>query len=134
MKQFIVLMAVLPIMMIFLLQFATDQVSSEKIAFIQSVVYTAKEDAKQEGCFTDEIKSRIVSEISEGISVPEEYIEVIADEDIKYRYEKGEGRIINYKVSVRLDEIMAGGEFLGIDKNRNSAVYTIESYTASERI
>lgn len=134
MKQFIVLMAVLPIMMIFLLQFSTDQVSSEKIAFIQSVVYAAKEDAKQEGCFTEEIKEEIIDEISEGLGIPEEYITVTADEEVKYRYSKGAGRLINYKVSVRLDGIMAGGELLGIKEEDNKFIYTIDSYTASERI
>lgn len=134
MKQFIVLIAVLPIMMVFLLQFSVDQVNSEKIAYIQSVVYSAKEDAKQEGCFTEEITERIKSEISQGLDIPEEYVEVIADDEVKYRYSKGEGRIINYKVSVRLDGIMAGGALLGISEDENSTVYTIESYTASERI
>lgn len=134
MKQFIVLMAVLPILMIFLLQFSMDQASSEKIAFIQSVVYAAKEDAKQEGCFTESIQERIVKEISEGLSIPENYIEITADDEVKYRYSEGDGRHIYYKVSVRLDGVMAGGKLLGIDENRNSVVYTIDSYTASERI
>lgn len=134
MKQFIVLIAVLPIMMVFLLQFSVDQVNSEKIAYIQSVVYSAKEDAKQEGCFTEEITERIKSEISQGLDIPEEYVEVIADDEVKYRYSKGEGRLINYKVSVRLDGIMAGGALLGISEDENSTVYTIKSYTASERI
>ncbi|MBE6031444.1 MAG: hypothetical protein E7225_07660 [Clostridiales bacterium] len=134
MKQFIVLIAVLPIMMVFLLQFSVDQVNSEKIAYIQSVVYSAKEDAKQEGCFTEEITERIKSEISQGLDIPEEYVEVIADDEVKYRYSKGEGRLINYKVSVRLDGIMAGGALLGISEDENSTIYTIDSYTASERI
>lgn len=134
MKQFIVLMAVLPIMMIFLMQFTTDQVNGEKVAYIQSVVYAAKEDAKQEGCFTEEIKARIVKEISEGISVPAEFIEVISDDEVKYRYAKGDGRFIHYKVSVRLDGVMAGGKFLGISDSENTATYVIDNYTASEKI
>lgn len=134
MKQFIVLMAVLPIMMIFLMQFTTDQVNGEKVAYIQSVVYAAKEDAKQEGCFTEEIRSRIVKEISEGISVPAECIEVISDDEVKYRYAKGDGRLIHYKVSVRLDGVMAGGKFLGISDSENTATYVIDNYTASEKI
>ncbi len=134
MKQFIVLMAVLPIMLIFLLQFTADQVNGEKAAFIQSVVYAAKEDAKQEGYFTEEIKSRIVKEISEGISVPAEYIEVATGDEIKYRYAKGDGRLIHYRVSVKLDGVMAGGRFLGISDNENTVTYVIDSYTASEKI
>ena len=134
MKQFIVLMAVLPIMLIFLLQFAADQVNGEKIAFVQSVVYAAKEEAKQEGCFTEEIKTRIVKEISEGLSVPPAWIEVVSGNEIKYRYARGEGRLIRYKVSVKLAGVMAGGRFLGIDEEENSMTYVIDSYTMSERL
>ncbi|PWM68649.1 MAG: hypothetical protein DBX38_01535 [Eubacteriales Family XIII. Incertae Sedis bacterium] len=134
MKQFIVLMAVLPIMLIFLMQFTADQVNGEKVAFIQSVVYAAKEEAKQEGCFTEELKTRIVKEISEGISIPAECIEVASDDEVKYRYAKGEGRLIHYRVSVRLDGVMAGGRFLGISDSENTVTYVIDSSTASEKI
>ena len=134
MKQFIVLMAVLPIMLVLLLQFTNDQANSEKVAFVQSVVYAAKEDAKQEGCFTDEIKERIVSDICEGLSVPPEYVEIEADDEVKYRYAEGEGRYINYRVSVRLDNVMAGGRLLGIEEEKNFTTYVIDSYTASEKL
>ena len=134
MKQFIVLMAVLPIMLVLLLQFTNDQANSEKVAFVQSVVYAAKEDAKQEGCFTDEIKERIVSDICSGLSVPPEYVEIEADDEVKYRYAEGDGRYINYRVSVRLDNVMAGGRLLGIEEEKNFTTYVIDSYTASEKI
>lgn len=134
MKQFIVLMAVLPIMLVLLLQFTNDQANSEKVAFVQSVVYAAKEDAKQEGCFTDGIKERIVSDICRGLSVPPEYVEIEADDEVKYRYAEGDGRYINYRVSVRLDDVMAGGRLLGIEEEENFTTYVIDSYTASERI
>ena len=134
MKQFIVLMAVLPIMLVLLLQFTNDQANSEKVAFVQSVVYAAKEDAKQEGCFTDEIKERIVSDICEGLSVPPEYVEIEADDEVKYRYAEGDGRYISYRVSVRLDNVMAGGRLLGIEEEKNFTTYVIDSYTASEKL
>ena len=134
MKQFIVLMAVLPVMMIFLMQFTADQISSQKVACIQSVVYSAKEDAKQYGCFTEEIKDRIKKEISDRLGIPESYITVKADSDVRYRYSKGQDRMINYEVSVRLDDVMAGGKLLGISDEKNSVVYRIKNYTASEKI
>ena len=49
MKQFIVLLAILPLMLVFLLQFILDQQTEAKISMINSYVYTAKEYAKQYG-------------------------------------------------------------------------------------
>lgn len=134
MKQFIVLIAVLPIMLVFLCQFTYDQRTGESIAYIQSVVYGAKEDAKQEGEFSDEIKKRIIKDIASGLGIPENYVTVEADAGEKRRYALGEGRLINYKVSVRLDNVMAGGGLMGIATNKNYTVYVIDSYTASEKL
>ena len=133
-KQFIVLLAVLPIMLIFLLQFTYDQCTEYKIAFIQEVVYSAKEDAKQEGYFTDNIRKRIVKDISEGLDIPESYIKVESPEEIRYRYNIGDKRNIRYKISVRIENIMAGGDLMGIEKKDNHYIYVIESYTASEKL
>lgn len=134
MKQFIVLIAVLPLLLVFLCQFTYDQRTGESIAYIQSVVYGAKEDAKQEGAFSEEIKKKIVKDISAGLGIPAHYVSVEADAGEKRRYALGEGRLINYKVSVRLDNVMAGGKLMGIPNNENYTVYTIDSYTASEKL
>ncbi|MDD2217840.1 MAG: hypothetical protein PHW03_00815 [Eubacteriales bacterium] len=134
MKQFIVLIAVLPIMLIFLSQFAYDQRTGESIAFIQNAVYAAKENAKQRGEFDEEIKKKIINDISKGLDIPESYISVETSEGEKRRYALGEGRLIDYKVSVRLDNVMAGGSLMGIKKADNYTIYVIDSYTASEKI
>ena len=47
---------------------------------------------------------------------------------------RGEGRLIHYRVSVRLDGVMAGGRFLGISDSENTVTYVIDSSTASEKI
>ena len=52
MKQLIVLMGVLPIMLVFLFQYALDQKNNERINRFQEYVYQAKEQAKQEGWST----------------------------------------------------------------------------------
>ena len=132
MKQFIVLLAVLPVMMILLAQMTASEVNYEKAGYIQNVVYAAKEEAKQEGLFTEEIRERIVKDISEGLSIPESDITVEADETVKYRY--SDDRVIHYKVTVTLRDVMAGGSILGISDSENKAVYVIESSTASEKI
>ena len=59
MKQLIVLAAILPLMLIFMAQYTLDQKNSATISILQEQVYTAKEKAKQEGCFTEEIKNEL---------------------------------------------------------------------------
>ena len=54
MKQFIVLLAVLPIMLLFIAQFILEQQNEMKISLITDIVYEAKEEAKQLGGFDTE--------------------------------------------------------------------------------
>ena len=134
MKQFIVMLAVIPILMFFMLQMGLDQKNSQITTIIQACVYSAKEDAKQEGCFTTDIVEKMKNDISKLTGISKEHIEVEADDEVKYRYATGDDRLINYRVSVYIDDIMAGGEILGITDDENSYEYVIDSYTASEKI
>ena len=134
MKQFIVLIAVLPVMLLFLLQFTLEQKNSLAIARIQDSTYAAKEEAKQEGYFSDEIKDRLKNKISQATGISSERIIVESEDSIKYRYNIGNERLIYYRVEVPIDEVMAGSRLLGISKEENSYIYVIDSYTASEKI
>ena len=135
MKQFIVLMGVLPIMLIFLLQFALDQQNNERISRLQEYVYSAKEQAKQEGCFTPAIKSELIGHIEDDFEISEKEMEVTLEETPQYRRnEFDEREMIYYRISVPIKKIMAANELLGISDEENCGMYTIESWTASERI
>lgn len=135
MKQFIILMAILPFLFLFLLQYTLDQQNSHHIARFQEHVYTAKEKAKQEGRFTGEIKEELVQKIAGDFDLDEGDIQVTLEEMPQYRTNVFDEReLIHYKVSVPIDKIMAGNKFLGIPDNENSYMYTIESWTASEFI
>jgi len=130
MKDFIVLMAILPLLLLFMLQFGTDYRNNERIEAIQNIVYTAKETAKQEGCFSDELKTEITEKISKKLKIPEESITITTSEGKRTRY--GTEKDIEYCVSVKLDNVMAGGSMMGISNEENTMVYVIDSYTASE--
>ena len=139
MKQFLVLAAVLPLMLVFLVQFSLDQINSSRIALLSDCVYTAKEEARQEGCFTEAILSELRGDISRALNVDPALIEIEADRDVKYRlrekpaggWERG---LIHYKVSVPVGQVMAGGRMFGIRDRDNRYVYTIENWAASERL
>ncbi|MGI6731417.1 MAG: hypothetical protein ACOX5F_05875 [Anaerovoracaceae bacterium] len=135
MKHFIVLLAVLPILLMFLLQFSLDQINNHRIGRFQEYVYAAKEEAKQKGCFSEEIKKELIKNISNSFDINEEDILLELDETPRYRTDIFDEReLIHYKISVPIEKIMAGNVFLGISDEDNRGMYTVESWTASERI
>ncbi len=135
MKQLIVLMGVLPILLVFLLQYALDQRNNDSISRFQECVYQAKEQAKQKGCFTAEIKEEMIDKIERNLGIEEEEMVIVLEEIPQYRTSVFDEReLIYYKVSVPIEKIMAGNRFFGIPDKENQAMYTIESWTASERI
>lgn len=133
MKQFIVLMGVLPIMLLFLLQYTLDQKNNRDIALFQDSIYAAKEQAKQAGCFTEQIKRDLTQNLSQNLNIPEDQITMTLTEVPRYRTTVHDEReLIHYKVSVPIDQLMAGNHLFGISDEKNRGRYTIESRTASE--
>ncbi len=135
MKQLIVLMGVLPVMLVFLFQYALDQNNNDRIGRLQECVYQAKEQAKQAGCFTPEIKDAMIDKIEDHFGITEDEMVIVLEEVPQYRTSAFDEReLIYYKVSVPIEKIMAGNRFFGISDKDNSGMYTIESWTASELI
>lgn len=140
MKQFIVLLAVLPLLLVFFVQFSMDQMTHARIGLFLDYVYTAKEEAKQEGLFTEEITDKLRENISMSFDIKPSDVVIEATETVRYRMMQGcgfeaedfERGLIYYKVSVPIAEMMAGRRLFGIKKEDNTGYYTIESYTASE--
>ncbi len=142
MKNLIVLAAVLPFLLLFMMQFTLDQKNSENIGRLQNYVYAAKEEAKQEGCFSDKIEEKMKNQIAEDFEISSEEIQVEATKNIQYRMnhiEEGGGDsplrgMIHYRVSVPIEKVIAGNHFFGIEDKENRGMYVIESYTASEKL
>ncbi|NCB41082.1 MAG: hypothetical protein EOM59_00425 [Clostridia bacterium] len=140
MKQFIVLLAVLPLLLVFFVQFSMDQMNNARIGLFLDFVYTAKEEAKQQGCFTKEITDQLKENLSEAFDILPSAVIIQTTESVRYRMMQGDGTsetdfergLIYYKISVPISEIMAGRRLFGIHKDDNMCYYTIESYTASE--
>ena len=142
MKQFLVLAAILPLMLVFFVQFSMDQINSSRIGILSDMVYAAKEEAKQEGCFTAQIKSELTANIASALQIDPADVRIEATDTVRYRimeadrygnddWERG---LIYYKVSVPIGELMAGRRLFGIREQDNVYYYTIENYTASERL
>lgn len=133
MKQLIVLMGILPILLIFISQYTLDQKNNANISRFQECVYQAKEQAKQKGCFTPEIREEMVNKIEDYFDISEEEMDIVLEGIPRYRTSVFDDReLIYYKVSVPIKKIMAGNNFFGISEEENRGMYTIESWTASE--
>ena len=117
-----------------------DQMNSARVGLLLDYVYTAKEEAKQQGCFTSEITEKLRENIAEAFNISPGMILIQATDSIRYRIMQGdhtseeafERGLIYYKISVPIAEVMAGRRLFGIKEEDNACYYTIESYTASE--
>ncbi|MEG2200204.1 MAG: hypothetical protein RRY25_07980, partial [Anaerovorax sp.] len=119
----------------FLAQYALEQKNNRNISMLQEYVYAAKEEAKQAGCFTEDIKNRMVENIGKEFNIPTSQIQVQLQEVPKYRVSQFDRReLIRYKVTVPIEKIMAGGGLFSISEAENRGQYTIESWTASEKL
>ena len=135
MKQFIVLAAMLPLIMVFIMQFALEQMNQGRIAALQELVYGAKEQAKQEGRFTPAIKAALARDIAERFKLNESDIVIETDDRVKYRRNAFDEReMITYRVEVPIERIMAGNRLMGISDEENAGVYVVEGSTASEKL
>ncbi len=142
MKQFLVLAAILPLMLVFFVQFSMDQINSSRIGILSDLVYAAKEEAKQEGCFTQQIKSELTANISSALQIDPSDVRIEATDTVRYRIMEADGYgngdwergLIHYRVSVPIGELMAGRRLFGIREQDNVYYYTIDSYTASEKL
>lgn len=135
MKQFIVLAAILPIMLVFIMQFGLSQLNNHRISMMQEYVLASREAARQDGYFTDENKKNLKVKISKEFGILPEEVIVKTDNILKYRKNYFDEReLIDYQVSVPIKKIMAGNEILGISDDENRGYYRISGTVASERL
>ena len=137
MKQFIVLAAALPLLLLFMVQFAADQQYSLAVAAVDDAVYAAKEMAKQKGCFTEEIRNWLKSAIAAkipGVEASDIIIGSATDTAPVYRMGSvadGDG-LIHYQVSVPMRGYSVGSQLLGIRDTGRTRYYVTDSYVPSE--
>jgi len=135
MKQFIVLVAILPLLLIFIAQFTLQEKNAQIKMGIASDVYAAAEQARQDGCFTAGNVNRLKQQLASRSRTEESEILITADEVPKYRVNSyNENERIHYKVEVPIKRAMAGNRFFGIQDEENRGVFVIENNIASERL
>ncbi len=135
MKQFIVLLAVFPLMMAFMLQFAAQQKTDYRIQLINNAVENACEKAKTEGRFSESNVSGLRTSLADISDSDEDSIEISVSEDMKYRTGRYDEReMIQYRIAVPIDGLMAMPGLFGISSEENSMIYVLEDEFASEKV
>lgn len=136
MSNYIAVIILLPYLAFFPVQYGLQTVNHHMISNFESIVDTAKEEAKQDGYFTPENIERMKAEIARkytDISADEITIEVTTVP--KYRLNHFDEReLIEYKISVPINKIFVGGSFFGISDEKNKKVYSLKGAVPSERI
>lgn len=136
MKDLIVTTGVIVLLLVFPLQYALQQHNHNRVSELQGIVNSAKERAKAEGCFTEEIISDLTSAILEAFpDIDESQIVIEATMTPRYRQnEFDERELIFYRIEVPVGDIIAMPGFWGIESSDNSYTYVIDKCTTSERI
>lgn len=131
MKQFIVLAAVLPLLLFFLLAYTEEQIVSTQIAAADDVIYAAKEMAKQKGCFSPEIQNWVKREICVRVQgIRESDIIIGSGTDVRPVVRPG---LIRYQVSFPVRTFDAGA-LLGVKNRASGKYYVHDSVTTSEYV
>lgn len=138
MKQLIVLLAVMPILLLFVLQFSLQEQRHYRMTRAETLVGAACEQAKQDGCFTRKNKADLAAELGRLFGLPADDIQIEGTESVRHRIndplETRRRGMIEYRVSVPLRQMMAGASLLGISERQNQGVYVMQGRLASERL
>jgi len=129
MKDLIAMCAVFLLLMTFPLQYALNTKNHYSMSLMQKHVNNAKEVARQEGYFTDEAIQSLKTSISNDFGIKDTDVNV---EVTEVGERKVRGELIQYKVTVPLNQIIASNVFWGIEDQDNKGMYIIENFAASE--
>jgi hypothetical protein len=136
MNNFIAMALVLPLLLFFPAQYALQIKNQHNISALESIVESAKEEARQEGYFTPALINKIRVEIEEefrDVSAGEIVIDVT--ETPKYRTDVYDHReLISYSIGAPIKKLSAANEFFGISDEDNSAMLCIKGSVASEKL
>lgn len=138
MKQLIVLCAVFLLLAAIILQIPLEMINYERKHAVMFYVNNAKEMAKQEGFYTDEILNELKNNIAKKMNIKnvnEIEIDEKTTKERKYRPARFDEKAIIYlKVSVPFKNILATPGFYGISDSENKGYYIIEEITTSEKL
>lgn len=136
MKQLIVACAMLPLLVVLIMQLGHSQVNMSKYSRVERTLEMTEAAAKQEGCFSEDIKSDLIKSLSEIMKIPEKSISLESTDvnEIKYRSSSYEDSLMHYIVKFNYCGAMAGNKYFGISDEKNTNQIVIDRYVSSEKL
>jgi hypothetical protein len=120
MKQFIVLLAVLPLMLGLLMQIGLAQGNFALTVRAESIVRDAREAAADAGGFTDALRAETAARLARAAGVSPGDIAFAADGA------PNEDGVLRYRVEIPVRRIIAAPALFDVKESENSGVYVIE--------
>lgn len=135
MKDFIVLLGILPIALVLVLQLGvTAENHYDMVAVSKQVAYYA-EEARYDGQFTAEKQEKLKENIADILECEKNEVVITCPADVKYKasHFDNSGKI-EYKVKAPIKHIIAGAGLFGISADENKGVVVKEGYVMSEKL
>ncbi|MDR0817679.1 MAG: hypothetical protein LBN35_03475 [Clostridiales Family XIII bacterium] len=122
MKQFIVLLAVLPLMLGMLMQIGLAQTNFTKIMRIEQIIEDYRYEASEAGGFTPEMKQEMAAKLARasGTGAGEIYLNLDPPRPADMEGE------INYSIVLPAGKLVAANRLFGIKDKDNDGYYKIE--------
>jgi hypothetical protein len=112
MKQIIVLAAILPLMMAFVMQYSLEQSRHHATLSAEESIRYACSQATELGGFTPELSERLRSELASKLGVSADSIELALDAP-------GEAEPARYRIVIPVGKIISSNKFFGIKDEDN---------------
>ncbi len=134
MKELVAFLICIPLLAPYMSQYTIQIVNDTQMDRVETIVNTAKEQARQEGYFTNSIIGNMTAEIKKA-GFDEDEITVNVTTVPKYRTETFDEReLIEYEVGVKIKKKIAANRLFGISDEDNQGIFTVRGAVASERL
>jgi hypothetical protein len=120
MKQFIVLLAILPLMLGLLMQVGLAQSNFALTVRAESIARDCREAAADEGGFSDALRAEAAARLADVSGVSPGELSVAADET-----PDSEGRL-SYRFGIPIRRLTATPALFGVKKGANTGTYILE--------
>lgn len=132
MKELIASCVVLPLLLSMIPQYGIDVGNDRTMNRVDNIVHSAKETAREDGCFTSENINTMTERLEE-LGFTSDEITVTVTTNPVYRKDSfDEKNMIDYSVGVPIKKIIAANEFFGIADDENKMIYYVTGSVASE--
>ncbi|WP_206457884.1 hypothetical protein [Anaerovorax sp. IOR16] len=134
MHELIAFLICIPLLLSFVPQYSLQMKNNRNMDRVDTIVNSAKEEARQAGYFTDENITHMVDEIVE-LGFTEDEVIVNVTKVPKYRTETFDSReLIEYEVGVPIEKKIAANQLFGISDEENKGTYYTRGAVTSEKL